>query len=90
MAEQLLSEALIGVPTSLHEKFKKAFEEIKNTTTTRIVYVLYESCCGCGCADIDLIRTVDSSSTLQTGDRVSNIEENDYFPDDPNFDDYYE
>ena len=58
---------------------KEQFEEIKSKKTTRIVTLKYNSCCGCGCMDVDVKREVDEDSHLKDGDRIDKILENDMF-----------
>ena len=43
------------------------------TVATRKVHLLYESCCGCGCADETIIRTVAADSPLKDGDRITKL-----------------
>jgi hypothetical protein len=59
--------------TSMKEKF----EAISSTPVTREVILKYKSCCGCGCSDVDVQRTVPYDSPLQSGDRIDNVERND-------------
>jgi hypothetical protein len=57
--------------------FKEKFEAISSTPATRTVRLLAKSCCGCGCSDVNIERTVPYDSPLQNGDRVSEIERSD-------------
>ena len=61
------------------DHIKEQFEEIKSKKSTRMVTLKYNSCCGCGCSDIELRREVDEDSHLKNGDRVDTILENDIF-----------
>ena len=36
----------------------------------RKVILVSQSCCGCGCSDIELERVVDNDSPLKSGDRI--------------------
>jgi hypothetical protein len=53
------------------------FEEISSTPVTRDVTLKYRSCCGCGCSDVDVMRTVPYDSPFQNGDRISDLGPND-------------
>ena len=46
------------------------FEQTKKKATFRKVRLLYSNCCGCGCYDVTIERTVPADSDLQDGDRV--------------------
>jgi len=59
--------------TSMKEKF----EAISSTPATRDVILKYQSCCGCGCSDVDVKRTVPYNSDLQSGDRINDLGPND-------------
>lgn len=61
------------------DHIKGQFEEIKSKKTTRVVTLKYNSCCGCGCMDVDVKREVDENSSLRDGDRIDKILENDIF-----------
>ena len=39
----------------------------------RTVKLITQSCCGCGCHDIEISRVVDANSPLQNGDRVTEM-----------------
>jgi hypothetical protein len=52
---------------------RKAFEEVKNKKATRVVQLLYKTCCGCGCYDVYIRRVVDFDSPLQNGDRAKEL-----------------
>ena len=56
---------------------KQKFEEIQTTPVTREVTLKYKACCGCGCSDVDVQRTVPYDSPLQNGDRISDLGPND-------------
>ena len=56
---------------------KQKFEEIQTTPVTREVTLKYRSCCGCGCSDVSVQRTVPYDSPLQNGDRISELGPND-------------
>ena len=56
---------------------KQKFEEIQTTPVTREVTLKYKSCCGCGCSDVSVQRTVPYDSPLQNGDRISELGPND-------------
>lgn len=53
--------------------------EVKETKKTRIVYLKYKSCCGCGCNDMNVRRTVPFDSPLKDGDRIKEIQKGDEF-----------
>ena len=61
---------------------REEFEQIKKKATFRKVRLRYSSCCGCGCYDITIERTVPTDSDLQDGDRA-----NDYIDGDITIDD---
>lgn len=44
---------------------------------TREVILKYKECCGCGCSDIKVKRTVPYDSPLKNGDRIEKFEAND-------------
>lgn len=60
--------------TNLKDKLEKV-EEVK----TREVRLLYSSCCGCGCHDVNVRRNVPIDSPLKNGDRISKIEKGDNY-----------
>lgn len=43
----------------------------------RVVTLKYKSCCGCGCSYSDIRRTVPMNSSLNDGDIVKDLEEDD-------------
>ena len=53
------------------------FEALKKVETARIVTLRYKSCCGCGCDEYDVQRTVGQDSPLQDGDRIEDLLEDD-------------
>lgn len=55
----------------------QATKEKQITPETRVVLLKYEACCGCGCADLTVKRTVPFDSKLQSGDRIKEMEKND-------------
>ncbi len=54
------------------QAIKEAFEAEKENKIeiTRKVILVYSSCCGCGCSDVDVARTVPFDSPLKSGDRI--------------------
>jgi hypothetical protein len=72
------------------QSFQKDFQSEKENTvqvpTERIVYLWYKSCCGCGCNDIWLERTVPFGSSLKHGDKAKDLNKSDKVLDSrPNF-----
>ena len=49
------------------------FEALKKIEVARTVTLRYKSCCGCGCNEYDVQRIVDQDSSLQNGDRISDL-----------------
>lgn len=66
---------LMSTNEALKEELKKV--QTVDTPKTRIVYLKYKSCCGCGCADVAVKRTVSHDSKLKTGTRISETQEGD-------------
>jgi hypothetical protein len=64
--------------TSQKEEVAEKFDALRSTKTTRTVRLTYKSCCGCGCQDITINRKVSSDSKLKNGDRVYEVEDNDW------------
>jgi hypothetical protein len=65
---------------SLKESLKAQFESIKSITKlpeTRIVNLIFKTCCGCGCAHRKIQREVPYNSPLIDGDIVLNLEDDD-------------
>jgi hypothetical protein len=62
---------------STTSNFKERFETIASTPATRNVKLWAQSCCGCGCSDVQIMRTVPYDSHLQDGDRVGSFEDSD-------------
>ena len=58
-----------GLKDKFEQKFKDA-QELPENPPTRVVVLKYKSCCGCGCTDLDVERTVAYDSPLQNGDRI--------------------
>ena len=61
----------------LREKFAdlttaKGIEQQERTVT-----LVYKSCCGCGCRDMKISRSVSYDSPLKDGDRVKELLPND-------------
>jgi hypothetical protein len=56
---------------------KAKFESISSKPVTRNVKLLYSSCCGCGCSDIEILRTVPYESPLSDGDRAAQLLDSD-------------
>lgn len=56
---------------------KDEFKKLKETPTTRPVILIYKSCCGCGCDDMKVKRTVPYDSPLKDGDRIEKVERGD-------------
>lgn len=52
------------------------FEKAKQPAIRR-VKLIYSSCCGCGCYDQEIERSVPFDSSLQDGDRVEGFEKDD-------------
>lgn len=76
MQKQVNREEVGGISST---SFKEKFEAIASTPATRTVRLYAQSCCGCGCSDIEIERTVAYDSPLQNGDRIreSQIERTD-------------
>ena len=53
------------------------FEALKKVEVTRVVTLRYRSCCGCGCDEYDVQRTVAQDSSLQDGDRIDSLLDDD-------------
>lgn len=64
------------------DELRKSFETIKKKASFRKVRLLYSSCCGCGCYDVTIERTVPEDSDLQNGDRATDFIEGDKMLDD--------
>lgn len=56
---------------------KEKFENISSRPVTRDVRLIYSSCCGCGCSDMDISRTVPYDSPLKDGDRAAQLNDSD-------------
>jgi len=52
--------------TDLFEKF----QQIRGEKTHRTVKLIFKSCCGCGCSDVEIERLVPFDSPLENGDRI--------------------
>jgi hypothetical protein len=72
---QAQSQALASSGSSTN--FAEKLNAISSTPATRKVRLVTQSCCGCGCSDVDIERTVPYNSPLNDGDRVSKIEDTD-------------
>lgn len=59
------------------ERDTSALESVLGDNGTRRVKLYYTACCGCGCHDEVLYRTVPTNSPLKDGDYVTDIEDND-------------
>lgn len=46
---------------------------------TRVVKLIYESCCGCGCRDVTVSRRVQWDSPLQDGDFITELHDTDEY-----------
>lgn len=57
-------------PVDELENLKEKFTQIKKTPLTRIVTLIAESCCGCGCDTFKIRRKVPYDSPLQDGDDI--------------------
>lgn len=44
---------------------------------TRVVRLVYNSCCGCGCYDETVERTVPFNSPMKNGDRITKLLDDD-------------
>jgi hypothetical protein len=64
------------VKNSLGE-LKAKFDKISSQPATRDVKLLYSSCCGCGCSDVEVLRTVPYDSPINDGDRINKIRDTD-------------
>ena len=71
------SRKQVNEESSTETSLKEQFDQVKNQPTTRKVKLVYKSCCGCGCTDIDIERTVPINSELQDGDRTEEVEDDD-------------
>lgn len=71
--QQTTDEKKSGIFNNLKEKFEK----ISSQPATREVKLIYQSCCGCGCHDTTVVRTVPYDSSLKNGDRISSLEKGD-------------
>lgn len=63
-------------------ELKADFEKEKAKPLFRKVRLIYKSCCGCGCDDVAIERTVPNDSALKDGDRIDIVIEGDAFIDD--------
>jgi len=59
------------------QNFSARVEELISKPTTRKVNLVYKSCCGCGCHNINLTREVPFDSELKDGDYINEILETD-------------
>ena len=59
------------------DEMRQVFNEVKNKNVsippTRIVNLVFNSCCGCGCSDIKVMREVEYDSPLQDGHRIEEL-----------------
>ena len=69
IGKEILSGSLEGL--------KERFENVSAKPATREVVLLYSSCCGCGCSDIEVKRTVAYDSPLKSGDRIMEMHDED-------------
>ena len=77
MQEQIYKRKVSPQPSKEKEQaIAKKFEEVKNTPvqqdkpSTRVVRLMYKSCCGCGCTEYWYERTVAVDSPLRDGSRI--------------------
>ncbi len=63
--------------SDIQESLKRDFESLVSQEVTREVILIYQSCCGCGCSDINVRRTVPANSNLQSGDRIGSLQSGD-------------
>jgi hypothetical protein len=63
--------------TSSTKKLSEKLEAINVVKPTRVVHLKYKSCCGCGCYDETVERTVPFDSPLNNGDRIDRLEGDD-------------
>ena len=73
--EQIKKSANLSVSTNNDELAKK-LADMKQPETRR-VRLVYKSCCGCGCSDTNVYRTVPYDSNLKDGDRIKALEPGD-------------
>lgn len=66
-----------GGSQEVKSSIKERFEQISSQPVTREVKLRYKSCCGCGCSDVEVMRTVPFDSPLQNGDRIDELGPND-------------
>jgi hypothetical protein len=69
-------------PQTSKAHLKEQFEAVKEkqiTPLTRVVTLLYKSCCGCGCSTEEIVRTVPYDSDLKDGDRIKSMERGDKY-----------
>jgi len=74
--KQVKKQAEVSVSTNNVDLAAK-LAEIEKQPATRVVRLVYKSCCGCGCSDIDITREVPYDSPLKNGDRIKKLEKND-------------
>lgn len=68
-------------------KLQEKFEKIKKKGNYRKVRLRYSSCCGCGCYDVTIERTVPEDSDLKDGDWADDYMDGDVMVDDDDDDD---
>jgi hypothetical protein len=62
---------------SLVEKQTPIESTAVQPVSTRIVRVMVSSCCGCGCVDVEITRSVPIDSSIKDGDYVGAIQDGD-------------
>ncbi len=74
---QVQTKDTLSKDFGLKSSIKERFEAISSQPATRTVNLITQSCCGCGCSDVDITRVVPFDSPLNNGDRVGKILEGD-------------
>ena len=61
----------------LKQKFDEVTADVIELPATRVVKLVFSSCCGCGCSDVEIKREVPFDSKLKDGDRITKLEKKD-------------
>ena len=61
------------ISEELKAKVEQSLSEKVETPQTRFVDLVYSSCCGCGCTDIEIRREVPYNSKYKDGDRAERL-----------------
>ena len=71
MSQKTKTKTAPSTKSSMDE-LREEFGKVK-ASGVRKVKLKYKSCCGCGCYDVDIERTVPVDSPLKDGDRAKDF-----------------